>query len=149
MVEIKQGKILGYVQCQIEVPENLRSKIYYFLSISKNASVSKNDMGDLMKDYAEEERLLSQLRKMWISSFKVQNQTLISPMLLFYLQLALVCTKIHCFVEYFPKKCLDSFVQSAVDAGRQSDENPNPSVVAEKKKLLANSSYGYQILDWN
>ena len=30
---------------------------------------------------------------------------------------------------------------------RQSDENPNSSVVAETMKLLANSSYGYQIID--
>ena len=39
------------------------------------------------------------------------------------------------------------FVQSAVDARRQGDENPNSSVVAETLKLLANSSYGYQIMD--
>ena len=56
-----------------------------------------------MKNYAEEERLLSQPRKTLISSFTLQNGTLISPLLLFYLQLGLVCTKIHCFVEYTPK----------------------------------------------
>ena len=33
-----------------------------------------------------------------------------------------------------------------MDARRQ-DENPNSSVVAETMKLLANSSYGYQIMD--
>ena len=38
-------------------------------------------------------------------------------------------------------------MQSAVDARREGDENPNSSVVAETKKLLANSSYGYQIMD--
>ena len=59
----------------------------------------------------------------------------------------LVCTKIHRFVEYTPKKCFDSFVQSAVDVRRQGDENPNSSVVAGTMKLLANSSYGYQIMD--
>ena len=37
-------------------------------------------------------------------------------------------------------------MQSAV-AKRQSDENPNSSVVAETMKLLASSSYGYQIMD--
>ena len=51
------------------------------------------------------------------------------------------------FVEYTSKKCFNSFVQSAVDARRQGDENPNSSVVAETMKLLANSSYGYQIMD--
>ena len=34
-----------------------------------------------------------------------------------------------------------------MDARRKSDENPNPSVVAETMKLLANSPYGYQLLD--
>ena len=100
-----------------------------------------------MKNYAEEERVLSQPRKKLISGFKLQNGTLITPLLLFYLQLGLFCTKIHRFVEYTLKKCFNSFVQSAVDAGRQSDENPNSSVVAETVKLLANSSYGYQIMD--
>ena len=83
---------------------------------------------------------------MLISRFKIQNGTLITPLLLFYLQLGLVCTKIHRFVEYTPRKCFNSFVQSAVDARRQGDENPNSSVVAETMKLLANSSYGYQIM---
>ena len=34
-----------------------------------------------------------------------------------------------------------------MDARRQGDENPNSSVVAETMKLLANGSYGYQIMD--
>ena len=81
------------------------------------------------------------------SSFTLQNGTLFTPLLLFYLQLGLVWTKIHRFVEYTPKKCFNRFVQSAVDAKRQDDENPNSSVVAETLKLLANSSYGYKIID--
>ena len=38
-------------------------------------------------------------------------------------------------------------MQSAVDARRQGDENPKSSVVAETMMLLANSSYGYQVID--
>ena len=140
--EIKKGKLFGYVQCDIEVPEKLRSDFINFPPIFKNTLVSKSDIGDLMKNYAEEERLLSQPRKTLISSFTLQNGTLMSPLLLFCLHLGLVCTKIHRFVKYAPKKCFNSFVQSAVDAGRQGDKNPNSSVVAETMKLLANSSYG-------
>ena len=99
-----------------------------------------------MKNYAEEEKLLSQPRKMLISSFILQNGTLIT-LLLFYLQLGLVVTKIHRFVEYTLKKRFNSFVQAAVDTRRKSDENPKSSVVAETMKLLANSSYGYQVMD--
>ena len=145
--EIKKGKVFGYVQCDNEVPENLSPKFNNFPPIFKNTLVSRSDIGDLTKNYADEERLLSQPRKMLISSFTLQNGTLITPLLLFYLHLGLVCTKIHRFVEYTPKNCFNSFVQSAVDARRKCDENPNSSVVAETMKLLADSSCGYQIMD--
>ena len=100
-----------------------------------------------MQDYAEKEELLGQPRKMLTSSFFHENGTLITPLLLFYLELGLVCKKIYRFVEYTPVKCFNNFVQSAVNARREGDENPNSSAVAETMKLLANSSYGYQITD--
>ena len=46
-------------------------------------------------------------------------------------------------------KCFNNFVQSAVNARREGDKNPNSNVVAETMKLLANNSHGYQILDWS
>ena len=55
------------MQCDIEVPENLRAKFVNFPPIFNNTLVSKSDIGDLMKNYAEEERLLSQPHKMLIS----------------------------------------------------------------------------------
>ena len=102
--EIKEGKLFGYVQCDIEVPEKLRSNFVNFPPIFKNTLVSGGDIGDLMRNYAEDERLLSQPQKMLISSFTLQNGTLITPLLLFYSQLGLVVTKIHRSVEYTPKK---------------------------------------------
>ena len=100
-----------------------------------------------MKDYAEKEGLLCQPRKMLISSYFLENSTLVTPLLLFYLDFGLVCEKIHRFVEYIPVKYFNKFKQSAVSARREGDQNPNSSVVAETIKLLANSSYGYQIMD--
>ena len=144
---IKKGSLFGYVQCDIEVPESLRVNFANFPPIIKNTLVSNNNIGDLMKTYAEEGGIMSQPRKMLISSFTLQNGTLITPLLLFYLQLGLVVTNIHRFVEYTPKKCSNSFVQSAVDARRKGDENSRSSVVAETMKLLANSPYGYQVKD--
>ena len=84
---------------------------------------------------------------MLTSSFTLQLGTHITPLLLFYLQLGLVCTQTHHFVEYTPKKCFIRFLQAAVDARKKGDKNRTPSVVAETMKLLANSSYGDQILD--
>ena len=42
---------------------------------------------------------------------------------------------------------LQQILESAADPGKQSDENQNSSVVAETMKLLANSCYGYQIME--
>ena len=129
------------------MPEHLRDYISNFPPKFKNTVVSGNDIGDLMKEYAEKERIMSQPRRMLISSFILTNGTIISPLILFYLKLGLVCGKIHRFVQNTPRKSFDNFAQFAVDARRQKDENPNSSVVAETMKLLANSSYGYQIMD--
>ena len=144
---IIDGRLFGYVQCDIEVPEHLRDYFSNFPPIFKKIAVSRDDIGTLMREYAEKENVMSQPRRMLISSFNLTNGTIITPLLLFYLRLGLVCKKIHRFVQYTPRKCFGNFVQSAVDARRQGDENPNSSVVAETMKLLANSSYGYQIMD--
>ena len=50
-------------------------------------------------------------------------------------------------MEYIPVKRFNNFEQSAVSARQEGDEIPSSSVVAETMKLLANSSYGYQIMD--
>ena len=46
-------------------------------------------------------------------------------------------------------KSFNNFVQSALKARREQDENPNLSVVAETMKLLTHSFYGYQIMNRN
>ena len=109
--------------------------------------MSRDDIGNLMKQYAEKENIMAQPRRMLISIFFRTNGTIITPSLLFYLKLGLFCKKIHRFVQYTPRKCFNNFVQSAVGARQQGDENANSSVVAETIKLLATSCYGYQIMD--
>ena len=147
MEQIRSVKLFGYVHSDIEVPEELKEKFANFPPIFKNTNVGRHDIGLLMEDYDEKEALLCQPRKMLISSYFLENGTLITPLLLFYLELGLVCKKIYGFVEYIPVKCFNNFVHSAVNARREGDENPNSSVFAVTMKLLANSSYGYQIMD--
>ena len=144
--EAENGKLLGYVKGDIEKPENLRVKFPNLPSIFKNTLVSKNDIGESVKTYADEKKTVS-ISENNDFNFTIQNATQITPPLLFNLQLCLVCTKVHGSVEYTPKKSFNSFVQSPVDARRQDDWNPNSSLVAETMKLLAISSFGYQIRD--
>ena len=100
------GRLFGYVQCDIEVPEHLRDYFSNFPPKLKNTVVSRDDIGNLMKKYAQKEIIMAQPKKMLISSFFLTNGTIITPLLLFYLQLGQVCKKIHRFVQYIPENVL-------------------------------------------
>ena len=66
--EIRKGNLFGNVQYDIEVTENLRTNFATFLQNFKSTSVTVNDKGYIMEDYAKEQRL-SQLLKIMISGF--------------------------------------------------------------------------------
>ena len=91
--KLKSGSLFGYVQCNIEVPENLRETTANFRPIFKNFNVDWDDIGPFMIKYAKKEGLLTQLRKMLTLSFFSENGTIITPLLLFYMYLGLVCKK--------------------------------------------------------
>ena len=91
--------------------------------------------------------MLKHLLRMLISSFKIENGTVITTLFSFYVELGLQCTKVNRFPQYSPQKYFKNFVQAVVDARRERDENPPSGVVAETLKLLGNSSNGYQIMD--
>ena len=145
LAKIIEDELFGYVQCDLEVPDGLKFSNYP--SIFNNFNVSRTDIGNYLRDYAIDNDLLKQPQRMIISSFKLENRTVITPLLNFYLSLGLKCIKIYRFVQYTSNKCFNNFVQSVVDARRVGDENLESSVVAETMKLLGNSSYGYQIMD--
>ena len=96
--------MFGYVLCDIKVPNNLKRRFAHFPSIFKNTLIDSKDIGKLMKQNSDEEGLMSQPQKKLISGFELQHGTLITPMLLFYMELGLVCTKIYRFIEHTPKK---------------------------------------------
>ena len=131
----------------LALPDELKSKFSSFSPIFKNTEVGRNDVGDYMKNYAIENEMLKHPQRMLISSFKLENGTVITPLFNFHLEVGLQCTKIYRFVQYSPRNGFNNFVQSVIDARREGDENALSGVVAETMKLLGNSSYGYQIMD--
>ena len=144
---IQKDQLFGYVQCDLEVPEHMREEFANFPPIFKNTLVSRADIGDHMRQYAEENDLLKKPRKMLISSYFLKDGIVTTPNLQFYLSLGLKCSNITRFVQYQPKKCFKKFVDDVVEARRNGDKNKESTVVAETMKLIGNSSYGYQIMD--
>ena len=135
------------VECSIEVLEKLWDPFANYPFIFKKIDVGRGDIGPFMKQYDEKERLLSHPSRLLIPSFFLENGTINTPFLLFLSGSGACLQKEYRFVQNIPMKRFNIFVQSEVNARREGDESPNSSVVAATMKLLANSSYGYQIMD--
>ena len=63
MQEVKSGRLFGYVQCDLKVPEHLKTYFANFPPIFKNTVVSGNYIGDLMKVYAEKKDYFTTKKK--------------------------------------------------------------------------------------
>ena len=87
LAKIREDKLFGYLQCDLEVPDGLKYKFLNFPPIFKNFNVSQADIGDYMRDYAIDNDILKQPQRMLISSFKLENGTVITPLLNFTLVL--------------------------------------------------------------
>ena len=61
--EIKKGNFFGYVQCDLEVPDCLRSNFAIFPPIFMNRLVGRKDMRDTLERYAEGEGEVTQTGK--------------------------------------------------------------------------------------
>ena len=79
--------MFGVVDCSLEVPEHLFPYFEDFPSIFKNCVVGRDDIGDHMEEFAERHKLLSKSLKMLISSFKLERGPIITPLLLFHLEI--------------------------------------------------------------
>ena len=140
------GLLFGYSQCGLDVLEYLQEEIANLFPILEKTIVYRKVNGPLLQEYAEREEITSQLRRRFVSNFELKNGIIIIPLPLFYSELGIICTKVYQFVEYTPAGSFNEFVQSAVDARHQVNQNLKDSVIAETMKLLASSSFGYQMM---
>ena len=136
LTAVKNWSFFGLVQCDVEVPAHLREYFSEMPPIFKNCAVSREDIGDFMKDYAKEHKLLSQPRQTLISSFSAQGILLTTPLLQWYLSHGLMVTNIQQTVEYKPQKCFQNFGEKVSNARRQGDTDPSKAVLFDTFKLF-------------
>ena len=58
------GTLFGMIECDIHVPPELRPYFFEMQPIFKNANVSRDDIGPYMRQYAEENEIMSTPRRM-------------------------------------------------------------------------------------
>ena len=136
LAKTKDGPLFGYVQCDLAVPGELKLKLANFLPVFRNTELGRNDSADYMKSYAVKNETLKHPQRTLISSFKLENGTVITSLINFYMELGLQCTKFYRFVQYTPRKSYNRFFQPwLMRARREGDENPLSEIVAETMKF--------------
>jgi len=142
---IKEGHLFGMLLCDIETPDHLKPYFSEFTPSFKNIEVSRQDIGFLMKDYAEKVGALFRPRKMLIGSYFGKNILLITLLVQWYMKHGLVITKVYEFIEFSPEKCFEVFGDKVSAAKREGDLDLDKAVLANLMKLIGNSGYGKTI----
>ena len=70
LAAVVDGTLFGMVECDVRVPEELQDYFNEMQPVFKNASVTRDDIGPFMRQYAEEHDILSKPRVMLVGSFR-------------------------------------------------------------------------------
>ncbi|XP_031572492.1 uncharacterized protein LOC116306555 [Actinia tenebrosa] len=144
---VLDGKLFGVVECDIFVPDHLKEKFSEMCPIFKNTEISREDIGDYMRGFAEEHKIMPRPRRSLIGSYFGEKILLATPLLKWYLEHGLEVTKIYQIVEYTPSPCFKPFGEAVSNARRAGDVDPSKAIIADTMKLVGNSSYGKTITD--
>ena len=136
------GTLFGMVECDLHVPEHLQDHFAEMLPIFKNATVTRDDIGPFMRQYAVDHDIMSTPRRMLVGSYRGDKILLTTPLLRWYIAHGLVVDHVYQVVEYEPKPCFRNFGESVSTARRNGDVDPEKAIIGDTMKLLGNSAYG-------
>ena len=122
--------------CDVRVPDALRPKSAEMCPIFKNIEISRDDIGQHMQTFAEEENIMSQPRRSLVGSYFSEKILLASPLITWYLEHGLEVTHIYQVVEYTPVPCFQPFGEAVSDARRAGNVDPNKAIIADTMKLV-------------
>ncbi len=140
--DILNNNLFGFVQVDIETPEDLKEKFSEMTPIFKNAEIKFEDIGENMQNYHNENKTPFNKGNKLIGSYFGKEILLYTPLLKWYLQQGLKITKFHCAIKYTPEKSFQQFADEASDARRARDIDKAYELLAETMKLFGNSRYG-------
>ena len=142
LAAVIDGTLFGMVECDIRVPEHLQDHFAEMQPVFKNVTVTRDDIGPFMRQYAEENDIMSAPRRMLVGSFHGIKLLFATPLLRWYLAHGLIVDRVYQVVEYEPNPCFQRFGESVSAARRAGDSDPEKAIIADTMKLLGNSGYG-------
>ena len=139
---VVDGPLFGMIECDIRVPFELKDHFAEMQPIFKNTTVTRDDIGPFMRQYAVDHDIMSTPRRMLVGSYRGDKILLATPLLQWYLAHGLVIDRVYQVVEYHREACFRHFGESVSAARREGDADPDKAIIADTMKLLGNSAYG-------
>ena len=139
---VVDGTLFGMIECDIRVPFELKDHFAEMQPIFKNTTVTRDDIGPFMRQYAVDHDIMSTPRRMLVGSYRGDKILLATPLLQWYLAHGLVIDRVYLVVEYHREACFRHFGESVSAARREGDADPDKAIIADTMKLLGNSAYG-------
>ena len=142
---VKQDRFFGFVECDIEVPQNLMSKFYEMPPIFKNVDIARADLSPHMQEFAIENGMLKSPQRSLIGSMFGKKILLLTTLLQWYLKHGLQITKVYQIVQFKRSKCFMKFGDEVCKSRREGDTDPSKKILSETSKLSGNVIYGVTI----
>ena len=145
---VLNGNLFGYLQVDIQVPEQLKDKFREFSPLFVVDSIPGDLVPAHMKEYQKKtnRKTLSEAKKL-LGVLQAKKILLYTPLLKWYLEHGLKVTGIYKYLLYTPGKPFSWFPEEVSSARRDGDENPALKPLGDTFKLKGNSFYGKMIED--
>ena len=143
---VLNGKLFGFFQVDIEVPEQLLDKFSEFSPLFILSEVPEDQIPQHMEDYKiNTGRKKIKNNKKLLGAMKAEKILLYSPLLKWYLNHGLQVTKIHKYISYTSGRPFNWFPEEVSSARRAADQDKNKKQLGDTAKLKGNSFYGKMI----
>ena len=145
---VLNGNLFGYLQVDIQVPEQLKDKFREFSPLFVVDSIPGDLVPAHMKEYQKKtnRKTLPEAKKL-LGVLQAKKILLYTPLLKWYLEHGLKVTGIYKYLSYTPRKPFSWFPEEVSSARRNGDENPALKPLGDTFKLKGNSFYGKMIED--
>ena len=134
---IQDGRLFGFVECDIEVPNHLKEYFSKMTPIFKNIDDCLDDVREFMQEYAKEHSIKDVPHRLLIGSYFGKKIGLTTPLLKWNLEHGLVITRIYTIVEYIPNAAFSSFMTQIAQCRLERDRNKDKALIAEMSKRKA------------
>ncbi|KAG2986528.1 hypothetical protein PC118_g7779 [Phytophthora cactorum] len=128
--DIKNDKIFGFLECDIQTPEHLKQYFGEMTPILKNTLIDCTDENSIGKHIYFGEKIL-----------------IYTPLLKWYLSHGMEITKTYSFIKASSHKAFSPFMEAVSNARREGDVDKSKAMIAEMMKLVGNSAFGRSGMD--